>query len=68
MRDLFRTLPPGLFDVAVWSTRACWAEVRMGNISLGVLPGGGDRALSDIVEVSFMRRTTAGDAVCPERL
>src|SRR5437867_3933642 len=28
------------------STRACWAEVRTGNISLGVLPGGGDKASS----------------------
>src|SRR6266850_6031617 len=27
-------------------TRACWAEVRTGNISLGVLPGGGDKASS----------------------
>src|SRR6266852_2192769 len=36
-------------------TRACWAEVRTGNISLGVLPGG-DKALSDVaVGVSFMR-------------
>src|SRR6266566_622393 len=26
--------------------RACWAEVRTGNISLGVLPGGGDKASS----------------------
>src|SRR6266576_2608958 len=38
------------------STRACWAEVRTGNISLGVLPGGGDKALSDVVVgVSFMQ-------------
>ena len=28
------------------STRVCWAEVRTGNISLGVLPGGGDKAYS----------------------
>src|SRR5260370_41559513 len=36
-------------------TRACWAEVRTGNISLGVLPGGGEKALSDVaVGVSFM--------------
>src|SRR5712671_4826385 len=27
-------------------TRACWAEVRTGNISLGVLPGGGNKASS----------------------
>src|SRR5437773_5279423 len=38
------------------STRACWAEVRTGNISLGVLPGGGDKASSDVaVGVSFMQ-------------
>src|SRR6266705_2028549 len=37
-------------------TRACWAEVRTGNISLGVLPGGGDNASSDVaVGVSFMQ-------------
>src|SRR5712692_7653988 len=28
------------------NTRARWAEVRTGNISLGVLPGGGDKATS----------------------
>src|SRR5260221_540419 len=28
------------------STRARWAEVRTGNISLGVLPGGGDKTSS----------------------
>src|SRR5437016_11788021 len=37
-------------------TRACWPEVRTGNISLGVLPGGGDEASSDVVVgVSFMQ-------------
>src|SRR5437773_6132881 len=28
------------------STRACWAEARTGNISLGVLPGGSDKPSS----------------------
>src|SRR2546427_6339092 len=38
------------------STRACWAEVRVGNISLGVLPGGGDKASLDVaVGVSSMQ-------------
>src|SRR6266446_4465318 len=38
------------------STRACWAEVRTGNISLGVLPGGGDKESSDVaLGVSFMQ-------------
>src|SRR2546423_13842520 len=37
-------------------TRACCAEVRTGNISLGVLPGGGDKASSDVaLGVSFMQ-------------
>src|SRR6266853_1834454 len=37
-------------------TRACWAEVRTGNISLGVLPGGGDKASLDVaLGVSFMQ-------------
>src|SRR6266404_5707746 len=37
-------------------TRACCPEVRTGNISLGVLPGGGDKASSDIaLGVSFMQ-------------
>src|SRR2546421_13092912 len=37
-------------------TRACCAEVRTGNISLGVLPGGGDKASSDVaLGGSFMQ-------------
>src|SRR6266481_2234521 len=47
------------FTVRRWpcaSTRACWAEVRTGNISLGVVPGGGDKASLDVaVGVSFMQ-------------
>src|SRR5260370_6837552 len=43
------------------STRACWAGVRTGNISLGVLPGGGEKALSDVaVGVSFMQSSLLG--------
>src|SRR5438128_5826135 len=42
-------------------TRACWAEIRTGNISLGVLPGGGKKALSDVaVGVSFMQSSLLG--------
>src|SRR6266851_2323224 len=37
-------------------TRACCAEVRTGNISPGVLPGGGDKASSYVaLGVSFMQ-------------
>src|SRR5207253_10515057 len=37
-------------------TRACCAEVRTGNISLGVLRGGGDKASSDVaLGVSLMQ-------------
>jgi hypothetical protein len=46
MRAILKLL--GFDVVEAWDsrqrTRSCWAEVRAGNISLGIVPGGGDSA------------------------